>query len=136
MVIAAVLQVFIFPALQNGALIPSVFVTINNIAGYALSVPGVFVLPILAAIWIGSRAGATTGGVSTVAYRAMINAVYANVIYLIVIFIFYIAASSAHASVLSALPLESFVELVIAIPVVICLVVAPLFAMVSSARRY
>jgi hypothetical protein len=66
----------------------------------------------------------------------MINAVYVCVIYLIEIFVFYIVSNSTHTSALSAVPIGTFIEFIVAIPVVICLVVAPLFAIVSAARRF
>jgi hypothetical protein len=134
--VAGVMQLFIFPALQNGGIVYPALATLNHIAAYGLYVPGVLVLPILAALWIGSRAGSTEGKINTVTYRAMINAVYASVIYLIEIFVLYIIANSTHTSVLSAVSLGLFVELVVALPVIVCIIVAPLFAIVSSARRF
>lgn len=133
--VAAVVQLFLFPALQGGVVSP-IIAELNVLAAYALYVPGVFVLPILAAIWIGARAGATSGKANVIAYRAMINAVYACVVYLIEIFIFYIIAATTHTSALSAVQLGAFVGYVVALPVIVCLVVAPLFAIVSAARRY
>jgi hypothetical protein len=53
-----------------------------------------------------------------------------------VIFVFYIISGSTHTSALSSIPLVAFIEYVVAIPVIICLVVSPLFAMVSAARRF
>ena len=133
--LAAVIQLFVFPAAQNSIVSPALSY-LNALCAYALYVPGVLVLPILAALWIGSRAGSTTGNTNAIAYRAMINAVYVSVIYLIEAFVFYIISNSTHTSVLSAVPLGGFVEYVVAVPVIICLVVAPLFAIISHARRY
>ena len=98
-------------------------------------IPGVFVLPILAALWIGSKAGSTSGKLETISYRAVINAVYLCVIYMIEIFVFYIISGSTHTGALSAVSLIAFIEYVVAMPVIVCLIVSPLFAMVSSARR-
>lgn len=133
--IAAIIEIFLYPAFQNSVISPALSY-LHLIAPYALYSPGVFVLPVLAGIWIGSRAGASTGTSGTIAYRAMINAVYASVIYLIEIFIFYMISTSTHTSQLASMPLPSFVEYIVVLPAVICLVVAPLFAIVSSARRY
>jgi hypothetical protein len=133
--VAAIIQIFVFPAAQGSAAAP-VLSYFNMIAAYALYIPGVFVLPILAALWLGSRAGASSGKLDTIAYRAVINAVYVAVVYLIEIFIFYVVSNSTHTSALSAVPIAAFVEYVVAMPIIICLIVAPLFAIVSSARRY
>ncbi len=135
--IAAIIQLFVFPSVQVGGVVPPALAELNTLASYALYIPGVLVLPVLAALWIGSRAGATTGKMDTIAYRAVINAVYVGIIYLVEIFVFYIIANSAHnTGALGLIPLTSFVEYIVVLPVVICLVVAPLFAIVSSARRF
>lgn len=133
--VAAVIQLFVFPQMQ-GSVISPVLSYLNTVAAYALYAPGTFVLPILAALWMGSRAGSTEGKISTISYRAIINAIYASVIYLIEIFVFYIISSNTHTSVLSTLPLGVFIEYVVAIPIIVCLVVAPLFAIISAARKY
>jgi hypothetical protein len=133
--VAAIVQLFVFPAVQSTIVSPAL-AYLNALAAYALYVPGAFVLPILAALWIGSRAGSSGGTINTIAYRGMINAVYASVVYLIEIFIFYIISSSTHTSVLSSVALGGFIEYVVAIPIIVCLVVAPLFAIISHARKY
>jgi hypothetical protein len=133
--IAAIVQIFIFPSVAGTIVSPTVSY-LNRIAAYALYIPGIFVLPILAALWIGSKAGSTTGKLDAIAYRAVINAVYACVIYMIEVFVFYIISGSTHTSALSAVPFVAFIEFVVAMPVLICLIIAPLFAMVSSARRF
>ncbi len=134
--IAAIIQLFVFPAIQGSGIVTPYLSYFNVLAAAALYVPGIFVLPILAALWIGSKAGATRGNANTVAYRAMINGVYASVIYLIEVFVFYIISNSTHTSVLSSVALGGFVEYVVALPIIVCLVVAPLFAIISHARRY
>jgi hypothetical protein len=133
--VAAIIQLFVFPAAQGSSALP-LLDFLNKIAAYALYIPGVFVLPVLAALWIGSRAGATPGKLDVISYRAVINAIYAALVYLIEIFIFYVISSSIHTSVLSAVSLGAFVEYVVALPIIVCLIVAPLFAIISAARRY
>lgn len=133
--VAAIIQIFVFPSVSASIVSPALSY-INRIAAYALYIPGVFVLPILAALWIGSRAGSSSGKLEAISYRAVINSVYACVIYMVEVFVFYIISSSSHTSVLSAVPFVGFIEYVVAIPVIICLVVAPLFAMVSAARKF
>ncbi|MDE1865475.1 MAG: hypothetical protein KGH94_02455 [Candidatus Micrarchaeota archaeon] len=135
--IAAVIQLFIFPAVPQASPLAPVMSYINKLVGYALYVPGVFVLPILAGLWIGSRSGATSSKFDTVAYRAVLNAIYISVIYLIEVFIFYIVSKTTHTSTaLASVNLAGFAAYVVALPIIICLVVAPLFAIVSAARRY
>lgn len=134
--LAGIIQLFIFP---NIHVVSPAASYLNMAASYALYTPGTFILPILAALWIGGRAGSTEGKLSVISYRAAINAVYASVIYLVVAFVFYIVAthiSSVPAGVLSTMSFPVFIEYVIAIPIVICLVVAPLFAIISAAKRY
>lgn len=133
--VAAVVQIFIFPAF-HGSIISPIASYINMLAAYALYIPGILVLPILAAIWIGHRAGSTTGDTQTIAHRSVINAVYAGVVYLIAIFIFYIIANSAKAGALSAIPLISFIEYVVILPIAVCLIVSPLFAIITAAKKY
>lgn len=134
--IAAIAQLFIFPALQAKGISNNLMADLNSLAAYALYIPGVFVLPILAALWIGSRAGGTEGTHSIIAYRGMINAVYACIIYLIEIFVFYLIAGSLKMGTLAAIPTGVFIEYIVAVPIILCLVVAPLIAIVSAAKRY
>lgn len=133
--IAGIFQLVLYPLFQSSILSPWLS-SLNVLASAALYIPGIFILPVLAALWLGHRAGITEGSSGDIAYRGAINAIYASVVYLIVVFMLYIVSESLQTGILSTLPMVAFMEYIIAIPVLVVLVIAPLFGVISSARRY
>ena len=132
---AIALQLFIFPNLQAsgyGAIVSAGTVATN----YLLYIPGVFVLPMLAALWIGSRVGSTDGDNEEIMTRSLINAFYSAVVYLIVIFITYLLSQSTRTGAYANLTVPIFFEYAVVVPTLICVVIVPLFALITAARRY
>lgn len=132
---AAVFQLFIFPNAQNYTL-NGMLVTLNLAANYLLYIPGVFVLPMLASLWMGSRVGSTIGDNEVIMTRSLINAFYAAVVYLVVIFVVYILSQSAKTGVYYGLNVPVFFEYAVVVPSLICIVIVPLFALITTARKY
>ena len=134
-IVATALQLFIFPNMQAsgyGAIVSAGTVVTN----YLLYIPGVFVLPMLAALWIGSRVGSTDGDNEEIMTRSLINAFYSAVVYMIVIFIIYLLSQSTKTGAYASLAVPIFFEYAVVVPTLICVVIVPLFALITSARRY
>lgn len=108
---------------------------LGKLGGYILYVPGAIILPLIAALWIGERVGSSGKPMHAALYSSVINALYTALIYVVSIFIVYLVIKYAGITLVSGLSLVQFVEYVIAVPVVILLVLVPLFTTLSVARR-
>lgn len=133
--IAAIIQLMIVPLTQGG--FQNQFLSLANaLATQVLYIPGIFIIPMIVALWIGAKVSYASGGYTNIIYRSMLNALYACVLYVIEIFMAFILSGSFHTGVLSSLSVPVFLGYVVAMPVLITIVVVPLFALVSEARRY
>jgi hypothetical protein len=108
----------------------------NEFADYIIFIPGILVLPLITAVWIGERVSYIKKNNSFRVYKGVINAIYASLVYMISILVIYIIMTEQHIGVLSSMTPLMFAEYLIAIPVVICVIVVPLFAVLSAERRY
>lgn len=133
--VAAVVQLGVAPFI-SGAVVGPYLSLASTLAIYILYIPGVFIIPMVAALWIGAKVGATQGDYNTILYRSLLNALYASMIYVIVVFVVLVASLSLQTGTLYAIGLTQFIEYVVAIPVLIAIVVVPLFGIVSTARKY
>ena len=133
--LGAIVQLLLFP-LASGIFVTHYMVDLNLISNYILWIPGIFILPMVVALWIGSRVGYTQGTYGELTYRSILNSLYAAVVYVISIFMVYIASTSLRAGVLSTVPFNTFIEYVVLVPVGIVVVVVPLFAILTYAKRY
>jgi hypothetical protein len=136
LVIAAMLQLVAIPFATNYS--SSIFTSyFNDFANYVIYIPGIVVLPLITALWIGDRVSSLeTTKKSFVATKGLVNAVYAVMVYIVSIFIVYLIMGLIKTGVLYPLSLVTFAEYLIGIPCAIVLVMVPLFAVISSARRY
>ena len=136
LVLAAVVQLFLFP-LAEGTYVSTTMADLNILSDYLLYIPGIFILPMIAALMIGDRIGESPADdYVQLTYRALLNSLYASVVYIIGIFMIYIASTSLRVGVLSHLSLTTFGEYLVFIPVGITIVVVILFAVLTRARRY
>ncbi|MDE1856932.1 MAG: hypothetical protein KGH98_02495 [Candidatus Micrarchaeota archaeon] len=112
---------------------------LQSIVNYILYMPGIIVLPIIMAIWIGEIVASFKSiSMKNVAQVSLVNAVYTAIIYAITIFILYIIIETVSpASPIGqtfgkqdVLPLN-----LIGVPVAIVIVLIPLFATLSVFRR-
>ncbi|MGI0100567.1 MAG: hypothetical protein ACREBH_02510 [Candidatus Micrarchaeaceae archaeon] len=108
----------------------------NQFAGYVIYIPGIVVLPLIVSMWIGDRVSYLDRKKTNVARKGLINAIYAVIVYVVSILILYVIMNYLHAGVLSALSMDMFFKYVVAVPCIIVIVIVPLFAVVSAARRY
>lgn len=108
----------------------------NEFANYAIYIPGLIILPLLVAVWIGERVSYIRKKKSEVAYKGVMNAIYASLVYVIAIFIIYLIMTEQKLGVLATIGMPTFVEYFIVVPLVINIVVVPLFAVLSAERRY
>lgn len=108
----------------------------NEFANYILYVPGFIALPLIASLWIGERVSTLGKDKSFVAMKGLVNAIYCSIIYGISILIIYIAMVMEKTAPLGTMSNMMFAEYIIGVPVVITLVIIPLFAIIASARRF
>lgn len=136
LVIAALLQLVAIPFANSYS--HTVFNNyFNDFANYVLYVPGLVVLPLIVALWVGDRVSyLESKKKSDVISKGVINALYTSMVYIVAIFIIYLIMTLVKLGVLHALPLPVFIEFLVVIPTVINMVMIPLFALLSSARRY
>ena len=109
--------------------------TITAIASYILYLPGSIILPLIVAVWLGERVGATKSEVGSAVPIAAINAAYTALIYAVAIFIIYLLLRYITPAFLSTVSLTTFVLYVVVVPVVIVVVLIPFIASLSAARH-
>ncbi len=133
LVIGLLLRFAIGPAAHSVGLNSKDFTLVAN---FILYQPGAIILPLIVAVWVGSKVGRAHKNSNTIGKVGLVNAVYAAVIYSVAIFIIYLVFYYADASALpTTFTLGGFALNVLAIPDAIVLVVTPLLAMLSSARH-
>lgn len=108
----------------------------NSFANYVIYIPGLVVLPLISSLWIGDRVSYATKKKTEMAYKGLVNGLYASLVYVVAIFIIYFVMTFRDTGVLSSLTVVTFAEYLIALPVAITLIMVPLFAILSAARRY
>jgi hypothetical protein len=108
---------------------------LNEFADYAIYIPGILVLPLIVSVWIGERVSYLSKKSSSIAYKGIINSLYSSMIYIVSITIIYIIMVVQKAGVIWSLSPEIFAERLILIPVLISIILVPLFAILSAARR-
>ncbi len=135
LIIAALLQLAAIP-FANSYKHTAFNVYFNDFANYAIYIPGIIVLPLIVSLWIGDRVSYLDRKKSFVAYKGLVNALYTAIVYTVSIFIIYIIMQSQNVGVLSSFNYIKFGEYLVLIPIAINIVMIPLFALLSSARRY
>ncbi len=135
LVIAALLQLVAIPlATARGQTGLNNYM--NEFADYAIYIPGIIILPLLAAVWIGERVSYLKKKKSIIAYKGVMNAIYASLVYVIAIFVIYLIMTEQKLGVLAHIGMLAFIEYFIIVPFVINVVIVPLFAVLSAERRY
>lgn len=135
LIIAAAIQEVILPISQHYVVNTSIAL-LNTFAGYLLYTPGILILPIIVGLWVGDLVGSTEGSYSDILYRSIINAIYTSIVYAVCIFVIYISSQSLNAGSFSSISFITFLDYILAVPILIQIVIVPLFAMLTSARRY
>ena len=136
LVIAALLQLVAIPFANSYS--HTVFNNyFNDFANYILYIPGLVVLPLIVALWVGDRVSyLESRKKSAIVSKGIINALYTSLIYIVAIFIIYLIMVLVKLGALHAVSPLLFGEYLILIPVVINIIMIPIFALLSSARRY
>ncbi len=108
----------------------------DQFANYVIYMPGIIVLPLVVSLWVGERVSFLGNKKSFVAYKGLANALYMVMVYVISVLIIYIIMFNQKVGVLSSMSPQVFVEYLILVPVSISVIIVPLFAVLSAARRY
>jgi len=133
--IMGVLLALVMAPILNGAGNTALAATITAIAGYILYLPGSIILPLIVAVWLGERVGATKSELGSAVPIAAINAAYTALIYAVAIFIIYLLLRYITPSFLASVSLATFILYVIVVPIVIIIVLIPFIASLSAARH-
>ena len=120
-----------------GEYVRSISTLLRSIAGWIIYFPGYFILPLVVAVWLGERVGASRNKVHAALTVGLINAVYTVLIYVIAMVIIYLLVSAVKPDFFttSSISLVSFTENTIGIPVAIVLILVPFIASLSAARH-
>jgi len=134
LILGLALELLVAPVVKSAGNV-DIANTIGTIAGYIIYMPGSIILPLIVALWIGERVGASHAKLSPAATVGIVNATYAALIYAVTIFIIYLLIRYVAPNFLSTITLESFLIYAVAIPVAIVIVLIPLIASLSAARH-
>ncbi len=104
-------------------------------ADYLLYMPGGIVLPLVASLWIGIRAGRISRKPKVVFYAALVNAIYVLIIYLIAISVAYLVVWYANPDAIAKITLNLFLQYLVAAPAAIIIILVPLLSTLSAIRR-
>ena len=86
----------------------------NDFANYVLYIPGLIVLPLIVALWVGDRVSyVESNNKSFIVSKGVVNALYTSLVYIVSIFIIYLIMSLVKLGVLHSLTLLPFVEYLI-----------------------
>lgn len=133
-VLAALLQLVVVPLVSaRGA--TSFNAYFDSFAKYVIYFPGMIVLPLITALWIGERASYLGKKKSFIAYKGIANALYAAIVYIVAIIIIYIIMTIEKTGVLATMNYINFATYIIIVPLAISIAVTPLFAVLSASRR-
>ncbi len=135
-VIAALIQLLVIPfTVQFGN--PSLNPYLNTFANYVLYMPGVIVIPLIAAVWIGDHVSSSIGNnKKLLVSKGIMNALYSSLIYIVSIFIIYLVMQNMQVGALASIGIVSFLEYLIVVPLAIEIVIVPIFALLSASRHY
>ena len=114
---------------------PNLATYMTKTAWGIIYIPGVIVLPLVASLWMGERVGRASKKPKTVLYAGLINALYSLLIYIISIAVVYMVVMYANPGAIPRITLNTFLEYLIAAPAAIAIILVPLFATLSAARR-
>jgi len=128
--IGTVLSLFVSYAGLSHSTFGPTLVLISNLI---LQLPGVVVLPLLIALWLGARIGSAKKGTAEVVKVGLINAVYVAVIYAMGMIVIYLVTQYLQASPFTNL--NTFVVMNIALPLVLLLIITPAIAALSAKRK-
>ncbi len=135
LVIGLVFQFIVAPTASYGSL-SSTGSLINSISKYILYLPGAIILPLIVSVWVGEKIGSTKRRVKPAFTAGLLNAIYIALIYAVAIFIIYLLIYYVAPNTLpTGFGINTFATYLIAIPLVILLVLTPLFASLSAARH-
>lgn len=135
LLIGVIIEAILLPLSGSLNLSATLKSTLTSIAGWLLYLPGSIIFPLIVSIWIGERVGALRRNIASSASIGFINAVYAALIYIVSIFIIYLIIKYITPAFLAIVPITTFVEYAIIIPVVIVIVLVPLVSAISAARH-
>ena len=133
--IMGVLLALVMAPILNGAGNTGLAATITAIAGYILYLPGSIILPLIVAVWLGERVGATKSELGSAVPIAAINAAYTALIYAVAIFIIYLLLRYITPSFLASVSLATFILYVVVVPIIIIVLLIPFIASLSAARH-
>lgn len=138
LVVGLLLVIFAIPLMASLNLDP-MGSALQHIGGYILGFPGVFILPLIVAIWIGERIGSSSDDTGRALKIGLINAMYVSLVYAVANFIIYLIiafiAPSAEQMATLYSQLSYFALEALALPIVIIMILIPFFGAISKARK-
>ena len=133
LLVGFLLEFVIAPVARDAGVASTTFVALAN---FILYLPGAVILPLIVAVWAGSKVGHIRKKAQAIGKIGLINAIYAAVIYSIAIFVIYLVVYYISSSALpTSFTLAGFVLNLLVIPDAIVLALTPLLAMLSAARQ-
>jgi hypothetical protein len=132
LIIGAILAVASAYLAQLG---PGITGYMKNTADYLIYLPGGLVLPLIASLWIGIRAGRVSKKPRVVFKVGLTNAIYVLIVYLIAITVIYLVVWYTSPSTLSKITLNVFIQYLVAAPAAIMIILVPLLSTLSAIRR-
>jgi len=108
--------------------------SLPKIGNYLLYLPSSIVLPLMVGLWLGHRVGSNAKDVKDVPKVVLLAATYVSFIYVVAISIVYFLITYIEQGFATTLPINSFLGLVVGLPVAIVFVLATLMGVLSAAR--
>ncbi len=124
----------IVPAVLGATIAPGATLY-RSIGNYILYLPGVIILPLLISIWIGHKVGDNTESVRVATKLGVINAVYASIVYAVIIFIAYLILSYTSIPARYMISQHDFIVFMVGVPIAIVLVFSTLIAVLDRIRK-
>lgn len=119
----------------TGPGLPQLATFFTSVSNDIIYIPGVFVFPLVVAIWIGERVSKVVNSRDKAMRTALINASYTALIYAITIFVLYLILYANDLGALMQPAMVVTLVYAIVIPIAILLVLTTVFAMLAYERR-
>ncbi len=116
---------------------PGIKNLLPELAGWILYMPGAIIFPLVVALWVGERVGASGNKFKSAIAVGGINGFYAALIYAIAIFIVYLLLKYIDPAFLAfeAQNETTYLEYDLVVPIVIVVFLVPIISGLSAARH-
>ncbi|MGC8649007.1 MAG: hypothetical protein ACP5UN_02205 [Candidatus Micrarchaeia archaeon] len=135
LIMGVIIQLVLVPFMNSATSQNTITPVLLEISSWILYLPGSIILPLIVALWLGEKIGATKNKIKSAITIATINAIYTALVYIIAIFIIYLLIDYITPTFFNKIGIVAIAEYVVILPIIIIVILIPLIASLSAARH-